>query len=58
MANDPSITYPKIAKATGFSESKAYHISNAPQKEGVIERTGSRKAGTRKVLASASALDE
>ncbi len=46
MANDPSATYPTIAQMTGFSESKVYRLSSTLQEKGVVERVGSRKAGT------------
>lgn len=49
MAKDPSATYPEIAQTTGFSESKVYRLSSALQKKGVVERAGSRKAGTWRV---------
>lgn len=50
MAKDPSATYLEIARTTGFSESKVYRLSSALQKKGVVERAGSRKAGTWRVL--------
>lgn len=50
MKRDPSSTYPTIAKATGFSESKVYRIATDLRKLGLVERDGSRKAGIWKVL--------
>ena len=56
MANYPSMTYPEIAQKTGFSESKVYRIAGILRKKGAIERMGSRKTGTWKVLAKPSTM--
>lgn len=50
MSVNPSATYPEIAQATGFSESKVYRISGALRKNGSVERVGSRKSGSWRVL--------
>lgn len=54
MKNDPAATYPEIAQATGFSESKVYRISGALREKGIVERVGSRKTGAWRVLVGPS----
>ncbi len=50
MKAEPAATYPEIAQRIGFSESKVYRISDVLRKKGLVERAGSRKTGTWKVL--------
>ena len=54
MKNNPAATYPRIAQATGFSESKVYRISSTLREKGIVERVGSRKTGAWRVLVEPS----
>ena len=50
MQLNPKVTYADVSTVTGFSESKTFRVIQALREKGVVERIGSRKAGSWKVI--------
>lgn len=50
MQLNPKVTYADVSTVTGFSESKTFRVIQALRERGVVERIGSRKTGSWRVI--------